>query len=609
MAFTAEVERSLRVLDGAVAIFCAVGGVEPQSETVWLQADKYDIPRLAFINKMDRLGADFYNALSMIEERLNALPIVLYLPVGAGDGFSGIIDLVRMKMLVYDEETLGATWDEVDIPENMREKAQTYRNHLLEVISDRDDTILEKYLSGEEISEKEIHTAIRRATLSAHAVPVLCGAAVRNIGIQKLLDAIISYLPAPQDVSAVSGENPFTGKIEERHPSIDEPFSALAFKIQTDAYVGKLTFCRVYSGKISAGESVLNPRTKKKERLGRLLIMSANKQQDVKEISAGDIVAVVGLRDTVTGDTLSDPKHPLMLENVTFPIPVISVAIEPKSKADEEKLVNALDALSEEDPTFQVKIDPETGQMLIAGMGELHLDIIADRLLREFKVQANVGKPMVAYRETVTEKVRSDIRFERQAGGKSQFAHVVVDIEPAESGKTFEFENRIEHGQIPREFIKPVSDGIKDAMSSGSIAGYPVIDIRATLANASYDEDESSELSFRIAGTMALQDALRKAHPVLMEPIMQLEVITPEEYFGSILSDLAGRRASIEGHGKRGENQTIAAYVPLAEMFGYATDLRNMSQGRAIFTLQFSKYKVVSPEVSKRLLEGMGLAA
>ncbi|MBN1561250.1 elongation factor G [candidate division KSB1 bacterium] len=605
--FTAEVERSLRVLDGAVAVFCAVGGVEPQSETVWLQADRYNVPRLAFINKMDRLGADFYNAIEMMKDRLHARPIIIELPVGEGDDFAGIVDLIRMKMLRYDEESLGATWEEIDIADNMLDKAQRYRNLLLETISDYDDTVLEKYLSGGDIQEHEIHTAIRKATLDARAVPVLCGAAVRNKGVQKLLDAIVNYLPAPSDIPPVKGENPFTSKFELRKPSDDEPFAALAFKIQVDPYVGKLTFCRVYSGKIEAGETALNPRTKKKERLGRILLMSSNKQQDVKEASAGDIVAVVGLRDTKTGDTLADPKHPILLEEVTFPVPVIAVAIEPKSKADEERLNNALSALAEEDPTFQVHVDGETGQLLISGMGELHLEIIADRLLRDFKVQANVGKPMVTYRETITNRVRSEIRFERQAGGKGQFAHVVVDVEPANPGTKFEFQNHLEPGVLPREFIKPITDGLKEAMSSGAIAGYPVIDIKATLIDASYDDAESSELAFKIAGSMALQDAVRKANPVLMEPMMQLEVITPEEYFGAILSDLAGRRASIEGHGKRGENQTISASVPLAEMFGYATSLRNMSQGRAIFSLQFSEYKVVSSEVSKKLLEGMGL--
>ncbi|MBN1481743.1 elongation factor G [candidate division KSB1 bacterium] len=608
--FTAEVERSLRVLDGAVAVFCAVGGVEPQSETVWLQADKYHIPRIAFINKMDRLGSDFYNAVAMIERRLYARPLVIQLPVGAGDSFAGIIDLVRMRMIKFNEASLGSTWEEYPIPDDIAATADSYRNQLLETLSDYNDQVLAKYLSGEEIGEQEIHSAIRKATLGSHAVPVLCGAAVRNKGVQRLLDAITDYLPSPIDVPAIQGENPFTGKMESRHPSEKEPFTALAFKVQSDTYVGKLTFCRVYAGKIAAGEIALNPRTKKKERLGRLLLMSANKQQDVKEVFAGDIVAVVGLRDTKTGDTLADPKHPLLLEEVTFPVPVISVAIEAKSKADEEKLVNALDTLSNEDPTLHVKTDPETGQMLISGMGELHLDIVADRLLREFKVGANVGRPMVAYRETITEKIRSDVRFERQTGGgKGHFAHIVVDVQPAQPGSTFEFENHLEPGQIPREFIKPVADGLRESMSSGTIAGYPVIDIKATLIDASYDENDSSELSFKIAGSMALQDAVRKGKPVLMEPLMQLEVITPEEYFGSILSDLAGRRAQVQNHGKRGENQTVAAKVPLAEMFGYATALRNMSQGRAIFTMQFSEYKVVTADVSKKLLARMGLAA
>lgn len=607
--FTAEVERSLRVLDGAVAIFCAVGGVEPQSETVWLQADKYHIPRIAFINKMDRLGADFYNAVDMMKSRLRTSPLIIELPVGSGDMFEGIVDLIGMRMLQYDEETLGATWTEADIPESMIEQANAYRVELVEALSDFDDQVMEKYLAGDTIDEAEIHRALRKATLTTQAVPVLCGAAVRNKGVQKLLDAITAYLPSPPEVPPIQGENPYTGKMETRHASSDEPFAALAFKIQSDPYVGKLTFCRVYSGEIKAGETASNPATKKKERFGRLLLMSSNKQQDIKVAKAGDIVAVVGLRDTKTGHTLCDPKHPILLEEVTFPVPVITVAIEPKSKADEEKLVNALNALTDEDPTFQFKTDPETGQMVISGMGELHLEIIIDRLLREFKVHANVGKPMVAYRETITEAVRSETRFERQAAGKGQFAHVVVDVEPGEPGSTFQFENALEDGVLPREFIKPVADGIRDAMTSGTIAGYPVIDIKATLVDGSYDDTESSELSFKIAGSMALQDAARKAKPVLMEPMMQLEVITPEDYFGSILSDLSGRRAKIEGHGKRGINQTINAKVPLAEMFGYATALRNMSQGRAIFTLQFSSYEIVSQDVAKKLLEGMGLAA
>ncbi len=607
--FTAEVERSLRVLDSAVAIFCAVGGVEPQSETVWLQADKYHIPRIAFINKMDRLGADFYNAVQMMRDRLGAKPVLIELPVGSGDMFEGIIDLIRMKMVRYDEDSLGSTWNELDIPADLKDKAAEYRNQMLEIISDFNDQVMDAYLGGENISEAEIHRALRKGTLSTEIVPVLCGAAARNKGVQKLLDAIVDYLPSPVDVPPISGENPFTGKIEQRSASVDEPFAALAFKIQTDPYVGKLTFCRVYSGRIQAGTTALNPVSKKKERLARLLLMSSNKQEDVKEASAGDIVAVVGLRNTKTGGTLCDPKHPILLEEVTFPVPVIAVAIEPKTKADEEKLVSALNALTDEDPTFQFYIDGETGQMLISGMGELHLEVIVDRLLREFKVSANVGRPMVTYRETVTEKVTSDMTFERQAGGKGQYARVVVTLEPSDQGKHFEFENLLETGVIPREFIKPIEDGLRDAMSSGTIAGYPIIDIRVTLVNAEYDQELSSEMSFKIAASMALQDAVRKARPVLMEPMMQLEVITPEEYFGAVLSDLAGRRAKIEGHGKRGGSQTISAKVPLAEMFGYATVLRNLSQGRAVFTLQFSSYEVVSEEIAKKLLEGMGLAA
>jgi len=451
--FTAEVERSLRVLDSAVAIFCAVGGVEPQSETVWLQADKYHIPRIAFINKMDRLGADFYNAVQMMRDRLGAKPVLIELPVGSGDMFEGIIDLIRMKMVRYDEDSLGSTWNELDIPADLKDKAAEYRNQMLEIISDFNDQVMDAYLGGENISEAEIHRALRKGTLSTEIVPVLCGAAARNKGVQKLLDAIVDYLPSPVDVPPISGENPFTGKIEQRSASVDEPFAALAFKIQTDPYVGKLTFCRVYSGRIQAGTTALNPVSKKKERLARLLLMSSNKQEDVKEASAGDIVAVVGLRNTKTGGTLCDPKHPILLEEVTFPVPVIAVAIEPKTKADEEKLVSALNALTDEDPTFQFYIDGETGQMLISGMGELHLEVIVDRLLREFKVSANVGRPMVTYRETVTEKVTSDMTFERQAGGKGQYARVVVTLEPSDQGKHFEFENLLETGVIPREFI------------------------------------------------------------------------------------------------------------------------------------------------------------
>jgi elongation factor G len=607
--FTAEVERSLRVLDGAVAIFCAVGGVEPQSETVWLQANKYHVPRIAFINKMDRMGADFYNVIEMMKEKLHTRPLIIELPVGFGDAFEGIVDLISMKMLEYDEDSLGATWSELEIPEAMKSQAEVYRSKLIETLSDFNDEVMEKYLAGQPIDVPLIQKAIRQATLTTHLVPVLCGAAVRNKGVQRLLDAVTDYLPSPLDVPAVEGENPYTGKKELRHASVDEPFAALAFKIQSNAYVGKLTFCRVYSGEIEAGMTALNPATQKKERLSRLLLMSSNKQQDIQKAGAGDIIAVIGLRDTKTGHTLCDPKHPLLLEEVVFPVPVIFIGIEPKSKADEEKLVNALNTLADEDPTFLFSTDPETGQMLISGMGELHLEIIVDRLLREFKVSANVGKPMVAYRETITERIQSNITFERQSAGKGQFAHILVDIEPSEPGRHFEFVNNLPAGVIPREFIKPISDGLKEAMSSGSIAGYPIIDIKATLVDASYDETDSSELAFKIAASMALQDAVRKAQPVLMEPMMQLEVITPEDYVGAILSDLAGRRAKIESLGKRGMSQTVGAKVPLAEMFGYATALRNMSQGRAVFSMQFSSYEVIAREIARKLLEKMGLAA
>ncbi len=607
--FTAEVERSLRVLDGAVAVFCAVGGVEPQSETVWLQADKYRIPRLAFVNKMDRLGADFYRVIDMMHDRLHANTIVLELPVGAGDTFDGVIDLVHQKWLKFHQNDFGATWEELEIPSDMQDTVDHYRHDLLETIAEYDDELLEKYLGGEAVDAALVRRAVRAATLSGKVVPVLCGAAVRNTGVQQLIDAIVNYLPSPLDVHSIQGENPYTQKMEERHADADEPFAALAFKIQTDPYVGKLTYCRVYSGAIEVGNTALNTSNGKKERIQRLIQMSSNKQHDIKKAIPGDILAVVGLRNTRTGDTLCDPKHPIMLETLTFPVPVISVAIEPKSKADEEKLVDALNSLVDEDPTFQFKVDEDTGQMLISGMGELHLEIIVDRLFREFKVKANVGNPQVAYRETLTDRIRTTTTFDRQAGGKQQFAKVTIEFEPLESGgNIFEFENRLDDHILPREFIKPIETGISESMTSGSIAGYPVINIKAVLVDAEYDESESSELAFKVAGTIALQNALREGSAVLMEPVMELEVVTPEDYFGTILSDLAGRRAKIIGHGKRGVNQVVDAIVPMAEMFGYATALRNMSQGRGLFSLQFKHYEPVSEEIFKRLLEKMGLA-
>jgi len=607
--FTAEVERSLRVLDGAIAIFCAVGGVEPQSETVWRQADKYKIPRIAYVNKMDRVGADFMQVLDEMKEKLGARPVAIQLPLGKEDQFEGVIDLIRMKALVYDEASLGAQIIEQEIPEEYVELANEYRSNMLETVSDFNDNVLENYLSNAPVTEDDIHQGLRAGTLSAGIVPVLCGASVKNKGVQGLLDAIVRYLPSPIDRPPISGENPYTHKIEERKPSYDEPFTALAFKVMSDPYVGKLTYFRVYSGRIQAGSTALNTTTGRKERFGRILLMAANKREDMPAIAAGEIGAAVGFRDTKTGDTLCDPKHPIALEEMKFPIPVISVAIEARSKADEEKLVSALNLLAIEDPTFQFNTDPETGQMIISGMGELHLEIIVDRLKREHKVQVNVGQPQVAYRETITEKVVSDVKFERQTGGKGQFAHIVVEFEPTEPGKIFEFENRITDGVIPKEFIKPIENGIREAMVSGVIAGYPIIDVKATLIDGSYHEVDSSELAFKIAGSMALQDAVRKAKPILMEPMMELEVITPEDYFGTVLSDLAGRRAKILGHTKKRDLQVISAHVPLAEMFGYATALRNMTQGRGIFTMQFSKYEIVSEEVAKKLLEKMGLAA
>jgi len=607
--FTAEVERSLRVLDGAVAIFCAVGGVEPQSETVWIQANKYKVPRIAYVNKMDRVGADFDNVVKMIKERLSANPIVIELPMGSESDFYGIIDLIRMKSIKYHEENYGATWDEVDIPAEYRKVAESSRNEMLEKLSDFDEAVMDKYLSGETVPEDEIHRALRKATLSVKGVPVLVGASVKNKGVQQLLDAINLYLPSPLDVPSIKGMNPYTDKEEERKASVDEPFAALAFKITTDSYVGKLTYIRVYSGRLQSGTVALNTESGKKERFSRILQMSSNKREDMQKISAGEIAAIVGLRTTKTGDTLCDQKHPISLEKMHFPVPVISVAIEPKSKADEDRLVNSLNNLVDEDPTFEFKTDSETGQMIISGMGELHLDILVNRLVREFKVNANIGKPQVAYRETITERIVSEIKFIKQTGGKGQYAQIVVEFEPSDPGTHFQFESKIVGGVIPKEFIKPVANGIKEAMVSGVIAGYPVIDVRATLVDGSYHEVDSSELSFKIAGSMALHDAVKKAKPILMEPMMSLEVVTPEEYFGTILGDLGVRRAKIEGHEKRHGFQVVKATVPLAEMFGYATALRNMSQGRAYFTMQFSNYVKVNQEVAKKLLEKMGLAA
>jgi len=597
--FTVEVERSLRVLDGSIAIFCAVGGVEPQSETVWRQAEHYHIPRIAFVNKMDRLGADFRNAVQMMRDRLGARPVPIQIPIGEGDSFSGIIDLIKMKAVVYQEETLGAQFSEEDIPQDMLEKAEKYRHDLVEAVAEFDDAVMEKYVEGGDIAPDEIRKAVRKGTLSVQMVPVLCGAAFKNKGVQHLMDAVVEYLPSPVEVPDIEGFDPKRGKPLTRKTSDSEPFAALAFKITTDSYVGKLTYFRVYSGTLATGTYVLNPREERKERIGRILQMHANKREDRDEVYAGDIVAAVGLRYTKTGDTLCDTKHPIVLESMDFPEPVISVAIEPKTKADEEKLSQSLDSLMDEDPTFHCKIDEDTGQTIISGMGELHLDIIVDRLLRDFKVKANVGKPQVAYKETITEAVGSEGRFVRQG----QFGHVVLHLEPAPRGSGFQWESRIVDGIIPREFIPAIESGVRGAMNAGTIAGYPMMDIRATLVDGSYHPEDSTTVAYEIAASIALQDGVRKATPVLLEPHMKVEVVTPEEFLGEVLGDLNGRRAQIEGIHARKDAQVVTASVPLREMFGYATDLRSKTQGRAIHTMQFSSYEEISNSESQKLLE------
>ncbi|MCD6167300.1 elongation factor G [candidate division KSB1 bacterium] len=601
--FTAEVERALRVLDGGIVIFCAVGGVEPQSETVWRQADKYRVPRIAFVNKMDRVGADFYNVIQMMKDRLGAVPLPLQLPMGQADMFTGIIDLVSMRGVVYHEETLGQRWEEIEIPKGLREIANEYRQKMIETLSDYDEHLMEKYLESEEISEAEVKAAIRKATLDVRVTPVLCGSAVRNKGIQRLLDAVVDYLPAPVDLASVKGTNPKTRKEEVRIPSDDQPFSALVFKIVSDPYVGKLSYFRVYSGKVTVGSRVLNANTGRMERLGRLLLMQANKREDITEVFTGDIVAVVGLKKTKTGDTLCDERHPIILEKMAFPEPVISIAIEPKTKADQDQLTEALQKLADEDPTFQIRTNEETGQTLISGMGELHLEILIDRLMREFKVQANVGQPQVAYRETIRRKVTAEGKFIRQTGGRGQYGHVVIEVEPAEKGTKFVFEDKITGGVIPKEYINSVREGIEEAMGNGVLAGYPLVDIKVSLIDGSYHPVDSSDLAFKIAGSMALQEAVAKADPVLLEPMMELEVVTPEEYLGDIIGDLNSRRGKILGIVPRKDAQVIAAIVPLSEMFGYATTLRSLTQGRAIYTMEFAHYQQVPQAVADQLLE------
>ncbi|MEW6676247.1 MAG: elongation factor G [Nitrospirota bacterium] len=599
--FTIEVERSLRVLDGAVAVFDSVSGVEPQSETVWRQANKYGVPRIAFMNKMDRIGADFFMSVNSMIERLGDNPVPIQIPIGAEDEFRGPIDLVRMKAVYFDDETLGAKYTEGDIPDQLVPYAREYREKMFEALADVDENIMEKFLSGKEISIEEIKTAIRKGTIAMKLTPVLCGSAFKNKGVQLLLDAIIDYLPSPLDIPPVSGKNPLNGYEVIRMSCDTEPFSALAFKVMTDPFVGQLTFIRVYSGVLSAGSYVYNSTKDTKERIGRLLKMHANKREEIKEVSAGDIAAAVGLKNTLTGDTLCDENSPVILESMEFPEPVISVAIEPKTKADQEKLSQSLSKLAQEDPSFKVSFNEETGQTIISGMGELHLEIIVDRLLREFKVSANVGKPQVAYKETIRTASRAEGKFVRQSGGRGQYGHVYIEIEPLGVGKGFEFVNKIVGGVIPRDYIPAVEKGVKEATETGVLAGYPVVDVKATLYDGSYHEVDSSEMAFKIAGSIAFKEAAKNARPVLLEPIMGVEVVTPEEYMGDVIGDLNSRRGKIQNMEKRGNVQVIRAQVPLSEMFGYATDLRSETQGRATYTMQFSHYE----EIPKNIMDGI----
>ncbi len=600
--FTIEVERSLRVLDGAVAVFDSVAGVEPQSETVWRQADKYGVPRIAFMNKMDRVGADFFMSVNSMIERLNANPVLVQIPIGAEDKHRGPIDLVRMKAVYFDDETLGAKYVEEDIPDELMPYASEYREKMLEALADVDDNIMEKFLGREKVNVDEIRAAIRKGTLEMKLIPVFCGSAFRNKGVQLLLDAIVDYLPSPLDVPPVTGIMPRDGSEIIRHAEDSEPFSAIAFKVMTDPFVGQLTFIRVYSGVLNAGSYVYNSSKDIKERVGRLLKMHANKRVEIKAVYAGDIAAVVGLKSTLTGDTLCDEKNPIILESMEFPLPVMSVAIEPKTKADQEKLSQSLSKLAQEDPSFKVSFNEDTGQTIISGMGELHLEIIVDRLLREFKVGASVGKPQVAYKETVREVSSAEGKFVRQSGGRGQYGHVYIKIEPLETDKGFEFVNGIVGGTIPREYIPAVEKGIKEAMERGILAGYPAVDIKATLYDGSYHEVDSSEMAFKIAGSMAFREAAKRARPVLLEPTMSIEVVSPEEYMGDVIGDLNSRRGKIQNIERRGKMQVIKVLAPLAEMFGYATDLRSKTQGRATYTMQFSHYDEVPKGVSSGII-------
>lgn len=601
--FTVEVERSLRVLDGALAVFCAKGGVEPQSETVWRQADKYHVPRMAYVNKMDITGADFYNVLTMMEDRLSTNPVPIQLPIGKESDFIGIIDLLIMKAMIYKDE-LGEEIEIVDIPEDMRELAAEYREKLIESISDYDEAIMEKFLDGEEIGLDQLKAAIRLATLHVDIIPVVCGSSYKNKGVQLVLDAIVDYMPCPLDVPAIIGTNPDTGEEEQRAASDEAPFSALAFKIMTDPFVGKLAFFRVYSGSITSGSYIYNSSKDKRERLGRILQMHANHREEISVVYTGDIAAAVGLKDTSTGDTLCTDTAPIILESMEFPEPVIHVAIEPKTKAGQEKMSTALAKLSEEDPTFRMRTDEETGQTIISGMGELHLDIIVDRMLREFKVEANVGAPQVAYKESITKAVDAEGKFARQSGGRGQYGHCLIRMEPVEPGTGYIFENKTVGGSIPKEYINPINQGIEEAMRNGVLAGYPVLDLKVIVYDGSYHDVDSSEMAFKVAGSMAFKNGMRKADPVILEPVFKLEVVIPEEYMGDVMGDISSRRGRIDGMEMRGGAQIIKGMVPLSEMFGYATTLRSKTQGRGVYTMQFSHYEAVPKYISEEIIEG-----
>ena len=600
--FTAEVERSLRVLDGAVAVFDAVHGVQPQSEKVWRQADKYGVPRICFINKIDKMGADFEHAIDTIRKRLNAKPVAIQIPIGQEDRFKGVVDLLAMEATVWKDETLGAEYVTEEVPAELKKKAEAFRAQLVETIAENDDEILHKFLEGEEITNEELRASLRKSTIALKVFPVVVGTAFKNKGIQPLLDAVVDYLPSPLDAGAVTGTNPQNGKEAVRQPSDDEPFSALAFKIMADPFVGQLTFIRVYSGQLNSGESVLNARTQKHERIGRLLKMHANKREDIQEIMAGDICAVVGLKNVGTGDTICEAKHPIMLESIEFAVPVISVAVEPKTKADQEKMGMALAKLAQEDPTFKVHTDPDSGQTIISGMGELHLEIIVDRMMREYGVEANVGKPQVAYRETIRKRAEAEGKYIRQTGGRGQYGHVKIRIEPQAPGKGYEFVNEIVGGVVPREYIKPVDQGIQEALEGGVMAGYPMVDVKVELYDGSYHEVDSNEMAFKIAGSMAFKEAARRASPVLLEPVMSVEVVTPEDFAGAIMGDLSSRRGRIEGMEHRAGSQVIKAIVPLAEMFGYATHMRSSTQGRAEYSMHFARYEEAPRAVAEEII-------